>query len=123
MAERPTLETARLILRPFTLADAPEVARLAADRDIASTTLSIPHPYPEGTAERWIERHQENFEQGHFVNFAIVRRADQALVGAIGLGFHPNDDRAEMGYWVGKPYWNQGYTTEAAEAVLGYGFR
>jgi ribosomal-protein-alanine N-acetyltransferase len=122
LVERPTLETARLVLRPFTVADAPDIERLAADRDIASTTRSIPHPYPAGTAVRWIARHAENFAQGRFVNFAIVRHADHTLVGSIGLGFHLEDDRAEMGYWIGKPYWNQGYTTEAAIAVLGYGF-
>ena len=41
MQERPTIETERLILRPFTLGDAPAVQRLAGERDIASTTLNI----------------------------------------------------------------------------------
>ena len=52
MTEHPILETGRLILRPFTLADAPEVQRLAGDRDIASTTMNIPHPYEDGMAEQ-----------------------------------------------------------------------
>ena len=51
MKERPTIETTRLILRPFTLADTPEVQRLAGDRDVASTTLHVPHPYEDGMAE------------------------------------------------------------------------
>jgi RimJ/RimL family protein N-acetyltransferase len=122
MPERPTLETARLILRPFTLADAPEVQRLAGDRAIASTTLNIPHPYPAGTAERWISTHQERFELGTQISFAITRRADGALLGAIGLHPTPAHRHAEMGYWIGTPYWNQGYTSEAAAAALGYAF-
>jgi RimJ/RimL family protein N-acetyltransferase len=122
MPERPTLETARLILRPFTLADAPEVKRLAGDRAIASTTLSIAHPYEVGMAERWISVHQAAFEQGTQYSFAITRRADGALLGAIGLHPNPAHRRAELGYWIGVPYWNQGYTSEAAEAVLGYAF-
>jgi len=45
MKERPIIQTDRLVLRPFTLADAPDVQRLAGDRDIASTTSNLPHPY------------------------------------------------------------------------------
>lgn len=122
MTKRPTVETARLILRPFTLADAPAVQRLASNREIAATTISIPHPYPEGQAERWISTHQERFEQGEGIIFAIVRRADEVLVGAVGLHPTPAHLHAEMGYWIGREYWSQGYTSEAAAAVLGYGF-
>ena len=85
MKERPTLETTRLTLRPFTVADASDVQRLAGEREIASTTLNIPHPYEEGRAEQWIATHQERHEKGEQVNFAIILRADQALIGAIGL--------------------------------------
>ncbi len=48
MPERPTLTTARLVLRPLTVADAPDVQRLAGEREVASTTLNIPHPYEPG---------------------------------------------------------------------------
>ena len=55
----PILTTERLRLRPFTQEDAAEVRRLAGDRDIADTTLNIPHPYEEEAAERWIGTHAE----------------------------------------------------------------
>jgi RimJ/RimL family protein N-acetyltransferase len=116
------LTTPRLLLRPFTLADAPEVQRLASDRDIASTTLNIPHPYEDGMAEAWIDTHQAQYEQGTLVNFAMVGRSDGKLIGAIGLHPDRQHNRAELGYWVGKPFWNQGYCTEAAQAVVRYGF-
>ena len=122
MKQRPTLETSRLLLRPFTLADAPDVQRLAGDREIAATTLSIPHPYEAGMAEAWIGTHQEKFEQGILANFAIVLRAEATLVGAVGLQINPQDARAELGYWVGRPFWNRGYCSEAAQAVMAYGF-
>jgi len=122
MSGRPTLETERLVLRPFALSDAPDVQRLAGERDIASTTLNVPHPYEVGTAELWIGTHEESFEAGQLVTFAIVDRATNALLGAIGLTINVEHDRAEMGYWVGKPYWGNGYCTEAAAAVLRYAF-
>ena len=122
MKIQPTLETARLMLRPFTSADAPEVKRLAGDRAIASTTLSIPHPYEDGMAEAWIVTHRKEYESGKLANFAIVLRSDGALVGAIGLKIVAEHSNAELGYWIGKPFWNQGYATEAAEAVLRFAF-
>lgn len=122
MPEQPELLTERLLLRPFTLADAKEVQRLAGDRDIAATTLAIPHPYEDGVAEEWIRSHKERFDRGEAVHFAIVRRHDLALVGAISLIINREHEHAELGYWIGKPYWNNGYCTEAAQAVIRYGF-
>jgi ribosomal-protein-alanine N-acetyltransferase len=122
MKEQPALETARLILRPFELSDSRDVQRLAGDRAIADTTLMIPHPYEDGMAEQWISTHRPGFESGEFANFAMVLRESGDLVGAIGLSFARRYDRAEVGYWVGKPYWGRGYCTEAGRAILDYGF-
>ncbi len=123
MSEQPTLHSTRLILRPFALSDAKDVQRLAGDRAIADTTLNIPHPYEDGTAEEWISTHQPRYESGELANFAVTLREEDALVGAIGLMITPRFDRAELGYWIGKPYWNNGYCTEAGRAVLRYGFQ
>ena len=122
MTIQPTLDTGRLRLRPFTLADAPAVQRLAGDWAIADTTLNVPHPYEAGMAEQWISTHQAQYDQRQAVVFAIVLKASDDLVGAISLGINQHFERAEMGYWIGKPYWNQGYCTEAARALLRYGF-
>jgi len=122
MKQQPTIETARLILRPFGLPDAKEVQRLAGDRAIADTTLNIPHPYENGMAEQWISTHKSRFKEGELVNFAIVLRNPKTLMGAIGLQMARRFDRAELGYWVGMRYWNKGYCTEAGQAVLKYAF-
>lgn len=119
---QPTINTSRLVLRPFCVEDADAVQRLAGERDIADTTLRIPHPYEDGMAEAWIETHQPGYEDGSQATFAIVTAGHQELIGAIGLTVNRQFDKAELGYWIGKPYWNQGYATEAAEAVLEYGF-
>lgn len=118
----PRLETERLILREFELSDAPRVQQLAGDKEIAATTSLIPHPYPAGEAERWISTHAASFAAGASARFAITRREDNLLIGAIGLEIHPKHNRAEVGYWIGKDYWGQGYATEALRPVLAYGF-
>ena len=120
--QRPTLETQRLILRPFDLSDASEVQRLAGDFAIADMTLLIPHPYEAGMAEEWISAHQANFESGKDVTFAVTLRCDGALLGAMSFTLKNEYRRAELGYWIGKPYWGQGYCTEAAEAIVRYAF-
>ena len=58
MNKQPTLLCERLLLRPFSLEDVPEVTVLVGERDIASTTLAIPHPYATSMAEDWISKHR-----------------------------------------------------------------
>jgi [ribosomal protein S5]-alanine N-acetyltransferase len=118
----PTLETNRLILRPFVAADAPAVQRLASAREIADVTANIPHPYPDGAAEQWIATHALEYETGTHITVAIVVRGEAEICGAIGLRIDRAQEHAELGYWLGLPYWNQGYVTEAARAVVGFGF-
>ena len=117
----PTLHTRRLILRPFTLTDAPAVQRLAGAPGIFSTTRTIPHPYEDGMAEAWISARADAFANGQAASFAVTLH-DDTLVGATGLALEPADLRAELGYWVGVPYWGHGYAAESAAAVMAFGF-
>jgi RimJ/RimL family protein N-acetyltransferase len=119
---QPTLETPRLVLRPFALSDAPEVERLAGERAIADTTINIPHPYPPGAAAEWIESHAPAYRAGTLHSFAVVERESGNLVGAVGLVVKAAHRRAELGYWIGVAWWNRGYATEAARAALRYAF-
>jgi RimJ/RimL family protein N-acetyltransferase len=118
----PRLETERLMLRAFTIVDAPRVQLLAGDKQIAATTALIPHPYPKGEAERWISTHTKSFEDGRGATCAVMRREEGLLVGAIALEFHSKHQRAEVGYWIGREYWGNGYATEALKAMIAYGF-
>ena len=118
----PVLETARLRLRPFAPADAPRVRALAGDERVAAMTLNIPHPYPAGAAEVWIAGHAPGAAAGTLYSFAIERREDGLLLGAIGITPEPRHRRAEIGYWLGVDYWGRGYMTEAARRVVAFGF-
>ncbi len=112
----PVLETERLALRAPSLEDAPMIARLANDRRIAENTASIPHPYRLADAEDFIAK--ANGETA--VNF-VITLADGTIAGACGLAML-DAPAPEIGYWLGLPYWGQGYATEAVRAVIDYAF-
>ena len=122
MSAIPTLTTERLILRPFAPGDADRVTELLQRPEIAATTLNIEYPYPEGAAASWIASHREAAASGEALTWAICRRDDGVLMGAIGLGIDRRHLRGTLGYWLGVPYWNQGFTTEAVRAVIDHGF-
>lgn len=120
--EQPTLETDRLVLRPFVADDAFDVERLAGMREIADTTLNIPHPYPHGGAAAWIGTHQTAWNDGTNATFAIINKESGKLVGVISLMIKPEHRRAELGYWIAVDSWNAGYATEASRCVIDFGF-
>jgi RimJ/RimL family protein N-acetyltransferase len=114
----PEIETPRLKLRAFTEADIPELLPLIGAREIAATTLRIAHPYTEQNARDFLAKARDEDK----IWLAIIGRADGALLGGVGLMLELEHQRAELGYWVGVPYWGNGYATEAAQAMLQYGF-
>ena len=116
------IRTARLVLRLFTLADAPDIQRLANDRDVAGNTLTIPHPYPDGQAEIWLASVEKKLAEGSAAVFAICDPSSGALLGTIGLQIDRDQRRAELGYWMGRDARGQGFASEAARALLDYGF-
>lgn len=120
---QPILKTERLVLRQLVEADGPRVRELAGDAEIARNTLEIPHPYPEGAAEAWIAAHPELWRQGSEAVFAVTLRDSGLLVGCVGLSsMSSRHRRADIGWWVGRAYWNRGYCTEAARALLDFAF-
>ena len=118
----PRLQTERLFLRALQPEDEDDVCALAGDRRIASTTYRIPHPYGPQQFQDWFTLQPELLKQGTGVNWAIVRREGQCVIGAIGLDIKPSDERAELGYWIGAPHWNRGYGKEAAGSVIHFAF-
>lgn len=116
-----TLETNRLILRSFTIDDAKRVQELTSNKDVAKTTLGIPHPYPIEAAEEWINNHPTMRNNGIFP-FAIVLKTQDILIGTITIRVDKTHKKAELAYWIGKEYWGNGYATEAAKEIVKYSF-
>ncbi len=115
------LQTERLTLRVHALSDIPALMPLIGAREVAATTLRIPHPYTESDARDFIASTEEALSSGSGLRLGIVLRERDTLCGGVGLRIEPDHRRAELGYWVGVPYWGKGYATEAARAVVKYG--
>jgi ribosomal-protein-alanine N-acetyltransferase len=118
MTTLPTLQTARLKLRPYSEADIAELVPLIGAREVAATTLRIAHPYTEQDARAFLALAQEPGK----IWLATTRRSDGRQIGGVGLRVEDPHQHAELGYWLSVPYWRQGYATEAAGEMLRYGF-
>jgi RimJ/RimL family protein N-acetyltransferase len=114
---KPRLETERLMLRPLAADDAGPMTPLADDPGVSRMTTSIPYPFERRMAEDFIHR-MSKADPRHEVTFAVQRRDDGEFMGV--LGIHPKDGLAELGYWLGRPYWGQGYMTEAVNEALAW---
>jgi len=122
MKDYPVLQTGRLILRQFFFEEACIVRELAGSAEVANGCIHIPHPYGIGLAEIWIACHTTWYAEGSQLVFAVTRKEDGWIIGAVGLTFEHDHNRAEIGYWIGLPFWNYGYATEAAAAAMTYAF-
>ena len=122
--DQPSLVTEDLLLRPLSPSDSTRICILAGHRDIAAQTTRIPHPYTEEDAREWIEAQHEQFERGDQLNFAVIERSSGEFIGICGLSrINREYESAEIGYWIGRQYWNRGYATGAVLAVVDYAFR
>lgn len=118
-ADKLVFETARLRLRALTMSDLPIVIALAGDPRVAEQTARIPHPLTPAAAEAWLEAAID--AESRETAFAVERKHDEEFLGVVGLLF-ADEEVAELGFWLGRRYWNRGYMTEAVRRVLAYAF-
>jgi len=107
-----SIRTARLVLAAPTMAHAPAIAQLANNKNVHRWMARLPFPYALSDAEFFIREIVSSDEEACF---AI--EADGNLAGIVGLHF-AEGDVPELGYWLGEPFWGQGYATEAASALV-----
>lgn len=110
---------ARVSIEPLERRHAPALQGLAADARIAATTL-VPHPYPEGGALAFAALARAARRERSGFTFAVL--ADGTVVGSCSLK-HPDwaTLQAEVGYWIGVPFWGRSYATQAVRLVTAYG--
>jgi len=116
------LETERLQLHRIAVSDAAEVSATCQDWESVRYTSSIPYPYPEGEAERFLTSAIEKWDSDTFWLMAARAKSDGAYIGQLGLTPEPETGQAEISYLLARPAWGQGYGTEMARAAILYGF-
>ncbi len=122
MNEFPKLTTKRLILDQIKPDDIPDIVTYAGNIKIVENTRTMPHPYFDEDAIAWMNMANEGFKNKDHYIFAIRIKATRNFIGGIGLSLTVSNNRAELGYWLAEPFWNQGFTTEAVNAILKFGF-
>src|SRR3989338_2554016 len=113
----------KINLRSFRPSDAPEIYKYVKDPAISRWTARIPYPYPRREADKFIRRSQQKRRLGTGLNFGIILPGSDAIIG--GISFQKIDwpnKNAELGYWLGKPYWGRGLMSEAVQLMLKIGF-
>ncbi len=100
-------------IEPLEMKHAPLLQRYASDAAIAATTL-VPHPLPENWGERWARGAMRYRNEGSYFCYAVYN--GETFVGLCAVGQYRG--KPEIHYWIGKPFWGQGYGTAAAFAVL-----
>lgn len=117
----PVLLSERLVLRAPHEEDIDALAHLANNAKVATMVSRMPHPYTVNDAADFVRRTKDG-AIGKCV-YAITRAEDGAFLGCCGVEPHPDGLTVELGYWLGEPYWNKGYTTEAAQVLADMVFR
>lgn len=119
MRAKVQLRTERLLLRAYEDSDVPRIVPLLGAWEVVVNTLRVPYPYTHNDAREYVKG---GLNQEVQTRFGIFDANTGDLYGGIGLMPEEQHQRAEIGYWIGKPYWGRGYATEAAREMVRYGF-
>lgn len=118
--------TKRLCLRPLKMSDAKDITENINDLSVSKWLLVVPYPYTQKDAKDWIRdtRNKWKMKNKNDYTFGIELRKENKIIGGIGLHkINKFGGKAEIGYWIGKRYWKQGYGSEAVKAILDFAFK
>ena len=118
----PRLHTERLTLCEQDEKYIPQMVALANEKEVSKMLSSMPYPYYAKDARGWIETAAKKYAEKTLISFAITNKQSGDYMGNIDLMLSPEHNHATLGYWLGKPYWGKGVMSEAARAVMVYGF-
>ncbi|MCJ2015062.1 GNAT family N-acetyltransferase [Methylobacterium sp. J-076] len=113
------IETRRLWLRWPTACDADSLQSLAGDEAVAETTARIPHPLDRAAVDAFVVASRAANLAGTGLTLALCERSRPGrAIGMIEIARGADSAVAQLGYWLGRPYWGAGLMTEAADALV-----
>lgn len=118
----PQLKTERLLLNQPTENDVKTISKILNHDVYSHNTINIPFPYSDKDAQFWLELCRNGFKNETQYIFAIRLQDTNQLIGGIDLGIDKRFNKAELGYWIDQDHAGKGYATEAAKAIINFGF-
>ena len=102
------------------MTDVDDIVKYCADINVSKWITQMPHPYKKKDAVWWIKDSAKKWKQK--TDYIYVIEYEGKLAGAVGLHIK-GDDKGELGYWLGKPFWGKGLMTEAAKLLMKEAFK
>ena len=115
------MQNEALLMRPLETGDANAILDLVVAPEIAANTF-VPQPYPPDGASEFIRLGQASWRDGDAYVFGIIEKSSKRFAGCMGLHPVPEHNRAEVGYWLGAPFWGRGLATTALRLLLQFAF-
>ena len=112
-----TIETERLILTTWNESDWREFRPIASDPDVMRY-INDGRPWSDERIKAFVSRQIQLFDAHSFCRWKLIEKSTQLLIGFCGIGFWMDNPDAEIGWWLAKHKWGQGFATEAARATL-----
>jgi len=123
LANLPTIETERLLLRKITLNDASDMFEYASNPEVSEYTMWSTHVSIEDT-KYFLKSLTKMYKKRELVDWGIVHKAEKKFIGTCGfVEWSMTHSRAEIGYALSGRYWGEGYMSEAVNAIIEFGFR
>lgn len=122
LSKAKTLETSRLIIRSLTAGDAENIQQALNDKRVSEQLSYTPHPYTIEMAEIWLKNVNFGMDRGNCCYWAICQKSDNKFMGTVGTSLFPDQDNAELHYWMAYPFWSKGYCTESSKRVITHVF-
>ena len=117
-----SLQTDRLLLRKYHGDDSSDIACLLKDKEVAATTMMLPYPCTEERSNELLQKYLKEDEEDKTWRWAITIQPTGDFIGGIKLAPNSAFNSAELGFWIGKRFWKQGYAFEAASTMVEFAF-
>ena len=121
-ADFPGLTTPDLTLSLVGPGDIPDFLPLVGNWEVARYTSRIPYPYSQADGEGYVAFVADAWHRNGSLECALRDRKDGTFVGIAALTMGDDPTEADLGYWIGLPYWGRGYATQASHALIRHGF-